>query len=225
MLGTLADVVRAAMLTVAALLPLINPPGMAPIFLSMTPGASRETRTSMARNIAINSILLLVGAALIGSYVLTFFGLSIAAVRIAGGVLVSAAGWNLIRADAGSGSTLVGSSPAEWDLDRVVAHSFYPLTFPLTIGPGSISVALTLGANARAHEVEEFTAVAGTFVGIIMVVTIVYYCYRFASNVLRVLGPTGTTVLLRLSAFILLAVGVQILCDGLGERFAFLQGR
>ena len=211
----------AVALALAALLPLINPPGVAPIFLSMTPGVSESVRADLAHRIARNSFVLLVAAMLVGSYVLIFFGLSLAVVKIAGGLLVIATAWHLIRAEESPDSTLVALPPAPTTAE-IAGQSFYPLTFPLTIGPGSISVAVTLGAGVRVRDVADVWGVLGAVAGIVLVSCAVYLCYRFASRLLRVLGGTGTVVLLRLSAFILLSVGVQIFCDGLVERFDVL---
>jgi multiple antibiotic resistance protein len=218
MADTIAAFVRVVGLALAALLPLINPPGLAPIFLSMTPGASEPVRTALAGRIARNSFVLLLAAMLVGSYVLIFFGLSLAVVKIAGGLLVIATAWHLVRAEQSPDSTLVPPSPGP-TAEQIASHSFYPLTFPLTIGPGSISVAVTLGAGVRVRDISDVTGVLGAMTGIVLVSVAVYLCFRFASRLLRVLGGTGTVVLLRLSAFILLSVGVQIFCDGLVERF------
>jgi multiple antibiotic resistance protein len=215
---TLAGVTRAALLAFAALLPIINPAGLAPIFLSMTPGAPDAIRTTLARRIARNAFALLTAAAVAGSYVLLFFGLSLAVVKIAGGLLVVATAWHLVRAEQTPDSSLVAGQRAV-SADHLATHGFYPLTFPLTVGPGSISVAVTLGASLRVHDVASLPAVLGSLGGIALVSLAVYLSYRFAARLLRVLGHTGTAILLRLSAFILLAIGVQILCDGLVERF------
>jgi multiple antibiotic resistance protein len=218
---TVATVIRIAMLAFAALLPLINPPGLAPIFLSMTPGASDPTRTTIARRIAQTSFVLLVGAMLVGSYVLIFFGLSLAVVKMAGGLLVIASAWHLISAEQTPDSTIATAS--SMSAEHIATTSFYPLTFPLTIGPGAISVAVTLGAGIRDHDVPPLAAILGAMAGVVMVSAAIYLSFRFASRLIRVLGRTGTVVLLRLSAFILLSIGVQILCDGLIERFGLLQ--
>ena len=213
------EFLRSVMLALGALLPIINPPGSAPIFLSMTPLAPDPVRVSIAGRVALNSFALLVGAMLIGSYVLMIFGLSLAVVKIAGGLLVIATAWHLVRADQSPDAGLVATPPTA---EQMAGHSFYPLTFPLTIGPGSISVAVTLGAGVRVSNGIDLSAVLGALAGIGVVSAAVYFCYRFASRLLRVLGNTGTVVMLRLSAFILLAVGVQIFCDGLVERFDVL---
>ena len=212
---------RTVAITLAALLPIINPLGSAPIFLSMTPGASESARQALARRVARNSLLMLVGATLVGSYVLNFFGLSLAVVKIAGGLLVIATGWHLIRDASTPDVKIVPASPA-WSAAEIASKSFFPLTFPLTIGPGSVSVAITLGAGTRAPDLPVLLGVAGSIAGMAVVAIAIYLCYRYAGKVLDMLGENGTAVFLRLSAFILLAVGVQIFSDGLAERFPAL---
>jgi multiple antibiotic resistance protein len=218
MADTVAVFLRAVVLALATLLPLINPPGSAPIFLSMTPGASDAERTGLAGRVARNSFVLLVVAMLAGSYVLIFFGLSLPVVKIAGGLLVIATAWHLIKTEQSPDAAVVKPSPMRTDHD-IGSHTFYPLTFPITIGPGSISVAMTLGAGARVAEAADVTRILGVLSGILLVASTIYLCYRFAGRLLRALGRSGTGVLVRLSAFILLSIGVQILCDGVAERF------
>jgi len=217
MADTIARFVSAVLLTMAALLPIINSPGLAPIFLSMTPGATDAARAALAGRIARNSFMLLIGAMLVGSYVLIFFGLSLAVVKIAGGLLVTSTAWHLFRAEQSEGPALV--SPSTPPPHRIESVSFYPLTFPLTVGPGSISVAVTVGAGASIRSVADLTPALGSVVGILLVSVIIYLCYRYAARLLGALGSTGTIVLLRLSAFLLLSVGVQIFTTGLIERF------
>jgi MarC family membrane protein len=151
---------RTVAITLAALLPIINPLGSAPIFLSMTPGASDAARQALARRVARNSLLMLIGATLVGSYVLNFFGLSLAVVKIAGGLLVIATGWHLIR-DADTPDAKILPATAAWSAAEIDSKSFFPLTFPLTIGPGSVSVAITLGAGAHAPDLPSRLASRG----------------------------------------------------------------
>ncbi len=216
----IAAFVRSLVLTLAALVPVINPPGTAPIFLSMTPGMSVAARLALSRRVAWYCLLLLVAATLVGSYVLAFFGLSISAVKMAGGLLVGASGWKLISSDQSIDANL--SAAAMPSADEMGLRAFYPLTFPLTIGPGSISIAVTLGAGTHGSHVDTAFGLAGTMAGLCVAAGLVFLCYGFATPVLKALGRTGTTVLLRLSAFILLAVGVQIFCAGLAERFGLV---
>ena len=213
--------VGAIVIAFGALVPLVNPPGLAPIFLSMTRGVSDAARTTIASRIARTSFLLLLGAMLVGSYVLMLFGLSLAVIKIAGGLLVIATAWHLVSAEQSPDSAMAATSPVT-AIDNSDSSTFYPLTFPLTVGPGSICVAVTLGVGIRSRDVAPLTAVLGCTVGIVLVAAAIYLSYRFASRLVRALGGSGTVIVMRLSAFILLAVGVQILCDGLVERFSVL---
>jgi multiple antibiotic resistance protein len=151
---------------------------------------------------------------LIGSYVLDFFGLSISAVQIGGGLVVCGIAWSLLNSPT-SMAPLAGKAPATMGRDDLGQRAFYPLTMPLTVGPGSISVAITLGANpelgARALAV---TALAH-LVGIVLVALSVFLCYRYADSILNRIGAVGTSVVMRLSAFILLCIGVQICWNGI----------
>ena len=218
MTDTVTTFIRVVGLTLAALVPLINPAGVAPIFLSMTSGATDVTRSRLAAQIARQSFALLVAAMIAGSPILILFGLSLAEVRIAGGLLVIATAWHLVRAEHTPDSDIAVSSPAPAEL--LAGRSFYPLTFPVTIGPGSLSVALTLGAGMRTGDGVSLATVLGAIAGAALVSGTVYLCYRFASRAARGLGTAGTVIVLRLSAFVLLSVGVKILGDGLVERFA-----
>ena len=212
---TLTTFIRVAAVTIVALVPLINPAGTAPIFLSLTVGQSDRTRALLASRIARHAWVLLVAAMLGGSSVLLLFGLSLAEVRIAGGLLVIATAWHLMRTEQRPDAGITAVSRRE---AHDPAHAaFYPLTFPVTIGPGSVAVAVTLGAGAG--DAMRIAALLGAIAGSVVVSFTIYLCYRFAARAARMLGDAGTLVLFRLSAFILLAVGVKILGDGIAERF------
>jgi multiple antibiotic resistance protein len=211
--------VETVLLTVGALLPIVDPLGGAPIYLAMTAGLAPETRGPLAKAVAINSFLLLVGSALVGAYVLDFFGVSIPAVQIAGGAVVCAIAWAQLN-NPGSAATLAGSASPSLPTEALRQRAFYPLTMPLTVGPGSISVALTLGANPeRGLRSLVLTAFAHG-VGILIVAASVYLCYRYADAILKKVGATGTGVIIRLSAFILLCIGVQISWNGIHALLA-----
>ena len=206
------DSANAILFTLAALLPIVNPLGSAPIFLSMTADLPSAARRKLATAVARHAFLLLTAAMLIGTYVLRIFGVSLPIVRVAGGLLVTANGWRLLNSDEGATNKTPGPVDA-WERE-VARRAFYPLTFPLTVGPGSISIAITLGAKAQsrgAHTAAEFAA---DLVGVALVSLTVLLSYRFASRLIAYLGETGTAVFLRLSSFILLCVGVAIIWSG-----------
>lgn len=214
----LIHTIKNALLIVAALLPIINPFGGAPIFLVITQGASPETRHFLARRIALNSVTVLIVAMFIGSYVLEYFGISTGTVKIAGGLLVASLGWKMLQADDQAQDGAVAAS-ADWSRQVAERRAFYPLTFPLTVGPGSIAVALTLAASIYQDKsgLRPLAAPISAVLAVLVLALVIYLCYRFADRIVKLLGDTGTTVLLRLAAFVLLCIGIEILFGGLAE--------
>ncbi|HUR34957.1 MAG TPA: MarC family protein [Vicinamibacterales bacterium] len=204
----LQGVLRMALLEVAALFPIVNPVGTAPIFLSLTRGASAGTRATLARRIAVNGFVLLVASMLVGSYILKFFGISLPVVQVAGGLVLTVTGWSLLTQPpaAAAAERTVPVAHRDW-----LQQSFYPLTLPLTVGPGSLSVAVTLGASAsgRIALVLIATMLAATFIALT-----IYLSYAWSERLERLLGESAINVFLRLSSFLLLCIGVQILANG-----------
>jgi multiple antibiotic resistance protein len=201
------------MLAVGALLPIVDPLGGAPIYMAMTSSLTSVERSRLAKSVAINSFLLLVASTLIGAYVLDFFGLSVPAVQVAGGVVVCSIGWSLLNSP-NSSPAPNRNEPQDAPHDDMSQRAFYPMTMPLTVGPGSISVALTLGANPPPGFRPLLVTAVAHAVGILLVALGVFLCYRYADKLLAKLGPTGTSVVVRLSAFIVLCIGVQICWNG-----------
>src|ERR1700744_1223220 len=202
------------LLTYGALFPIVNPIGSAPLFLGLTQFCTEKERNSLALRVTVNSLFLLIGWLFLGSYVLEFFGISLPVVRIGGGIVVTAFGWKLLNSDErpdGDRDAQKNTSP--------VPDPFYPLTMPLTVGPGSISVAITLGSQRpRGTDWTQFTQYeTASIVGILGIVLSIYFCYRFAQRTVSALGKTGTNVIVRLSAFIMLCIGIQILWSGWSE--------
>jgi multiple antibiotic resistance protein len=211
----IAEIVRPAVLTVAALMPIVNPLGSAPIFLSMSADLPTVARRQLSRQVAWNSFLLLAAAMVVGSHVLRLFGISVPIVRVGGGLLVIANGWRLLNAEESSPSDNPAVKDA-WERE-VKRRAFFPLTFPLTVGPGSISIAITLGAGLSSRPTTGVTDFVTDLIGVAMVALSVYLSYRFASRIISFLGETGAAVFLRLSSFILLCVGVSIMWGGISE--------
>jgi multiple antibiotic resistance protein len=208
------DLFSSMLVAVLALLPIVNPLGSAPIFLSMSADLPGDSRRILSRQVGLNAFLLLSAAMLIGSHVLKFFGISIPVVRVGGGMLVMANGWQMLNAD----SSWARERPPVTDAwEREAARrAFYPLTFPLTVGPGSLSIAVTLGARATDGSATRMVVdLLIDLVAAAVVSATVFLSYRFASRVIALLGETGTTVFERLSSFILLCIGVSIIWSGI----------
>jgi multiple antibiotic resistance protein len=215
------DISNAFLLVFVGLFPVVNPLGAAPLFLSLTADCTPQQRTRLALLVAFNSFWLLVGSTLFGSLILEFFGISIPVVRVAGGLLVTAMGWKLLSEGGRSNhETLHDAGDA-----GVANDSFYPLTLPLTVGPGAISVALTIGSH---HPQDKFGTHAmllagAALLGLFAIALAIYGSYRFAAPLVRYLGEAGVNVLVRLSAFILVCIGIQIGWSGLSALVAGLQ--
>lgn len=208
----MTDVLRSLLVTLAALLPIVNPLGMAPMFLAMSADLPPHARHRLAAVVGRNAFLLLAAAMLIGSYVLSFFGIALPVVRVGGGLLVIANGWRMLDAEEVERRE---APPLEQAWERELGkRAFYPLTFPLTVGPGSVSVAITLGAGPRGSRPFGPLDIVVDLIGVAIVAVTVYLSYRYAARLIDALGETGTTVFLRLSAFILVCIGVSILWGG-----------
>jgi multiple antibiotic resistance protein len=205
-------VIGAFLLTFAGLFPIVNPIEGAPFFLGLTAGLTSAERQVMARKAAVNGFALLLGSMALGPWLLEFFGIELPVVRIAGGLVVAALGWKLLSQEQWSDHTGYGQGGP----GRKVG-SFYPLTMPLTVGPGSMSVAITIGSRKpagfpRLSQLAEHAS--GAVLGVVAIALSIYLAYRFAENIGRLLGATGLEVLVRLSAFILMCIGIEIVWNG-----------
>lgn len=223
----MTDFIKVLSVAFVTLFPVVNPIGDAPIFLALTRQYPQSAQRLLARKIAAYGFMLLAVSFLFGSIILDFFGISLVVVQIAGGLVVAATGWGLLsQKDSDSPTTDPNDS-----LQDALEHAFFPLTLPITVGPGCISIAITLGAHLR-HQAGEgwehgyprhFIA---ALIGMLLLCLLVLICYSNADRLVRVLGKSGTTILTRLSAFILLAIGVQIMWNGLSsglpQLFSFL---
>jgi multiple antibiotic resistance protein len=204
-------VVSAFLLTFAGLFPIVNPLEGAPFFLGLTAGLPSSDRRVLAGKAAVNGFALLLGSMALGPWLLEVLGIQLPVVRIAGGLVVAALGWKLLTQEQWSdhaAGVQAGSA-------RKVG-SFYPLTMPLTVGPGSMSVAITIGSRkpgfTRLVDLAEHAS--GALLGLIAIGLSIYLAYRFAENIARLLGETGLEVLVRLSAFILMCIGIEIIWSG-----------
>ncbi len=208
---------RSFLFALATLLPFLNPPAIAPIFWTMTAGASTATRTALAKRVAINVAAMLTVAMVAGNVVLSFFGISLAIVRVGGGILVMYSAWRLVNSPDGD-SGRVARMAEPFTSETAQARAFYPLTFPITCGPGSIAAAITVGASLSDDDrLVSLLRLGGSLPGVMAVSLTLYVCLRFAAQILHRLGENGTAVFMRMSAFIMLCLGVQIFWDGARE--------
>jgi multiple antibiotic resistance protein len=213
-----ADAVKVFLLTLSALFPIVDPLTGSPIFLAMTEDYSPETRLALSWRVAFNSLVLMIGSYFIGTHVLNFLGVSLPVVQVGGGLVVISMGWGMLMEKEGSHDVTRRNVQSS----DVFHRAFYPLTLPLTVGPGSISVAVTLGANSPNHGFHIWTTLAALIAMGVIAVSI-FLCYGFADRLARMLGKTAMTVIVRLSSFLLVCIGVQIMWNGISALLSSLQ--
>jgi multiple antibiotic resistance protein len=199
----------------SALISIINPPAGALIFHSMTQWLTARERARLARAIALNSFAVLVVSLFLGSRVLSFFGISLEALRIAGGLAVAVSGWRMLSQDPEAAQRKEGRAPEALDTAPVERMAFFPLTLPLTTGPGSIAASIALGAERRAAGLGDLmvSGIASILIAASAAATI-WLAYTHAAALVRRLGPQGTLVASKLAAFLLLCIGAQIMLTG-----------
>ena len=213
----LHELTKTILILVAGLFPIINPPASAFIVLSLVPDATAGERADLARRITINSFVILLASLSVGAYVLSFFGISIPVLRVAGGIIIGTAGWRLLESSAEDERERESrTAPDNVRAASLRAKAFYPLTLPITVGPGGIAVAIALGTGSpRAGLLPIHFAGVGAALAILSIS--IYVCVRFAGHVKDVLGTIGTQIAMRLFAFVIFCIGVQIFWLGLSE--------
>ena len=216
----MTPLLKSTFLMLTALFPIVNPLGGAPLFLSLTHYYTGEQRRILSRRIALNSIVLIVVSYFIGTNILSFFGISLPVVQVGGGLVLVSTGWALLKQkDEDSTKSDVHRTVDVEDLSR---KAFYPLTLPLTVGPGSISVAITLGANEPHVDHRIIFSMIGAVIGAVLIAASVYLCYAFSDRLARVLGETAMSVIMKLSSFLLVCIGVQIIWNGVSALLSSL---
>ncbi len=208
---------RAFLLAFPALFSVVNPLGMALIFHETTAEFGTAAQQQLARLVAVYGALVMLVAAFAGSYVLTFFGISLAALRLAGGAVVAVRAWELLAApevyEQRKSSQAVAGSGA--------SVAFYPLTMPLTTGPGTMAVAVALGAERPAAVgIGLVGFLGGLALACVAVAVTIWLSFGSAPRIAAWLGPTARQTLSRLAAFLLMCIGVQIMIHGFADVLA-----
>jgi multiple antibiotic resistance protein len=214
----LLKLLNAMALVPVTLLPIINPLAGAPVFL-MTAGHDASSIRQLSWQVALNCWFVLVASLFVGTYVLELFGISLPIVRIGGGLLVAASGWRMLNhsEDDEVHAAVKRSQNAALTRAEVVKRSFFPITFPLTTGPGTIAAAIAIGAGLPRQPVMYMASAAVSLVGAAITVAVIYLVYRNAGRLMARLGEVGTLVMTRLMAFVLLCIGIEILWTGWAE--------
>jgi multiple antibiotic resistance protein len=209
----------------SALLPLINPLGSALVFLGLAGNAPPKLYRSLARRIAINNIVFLGIFELLGAAILNFFGISLPIVQLSGGIVIAAMGWRVLNEkdeDSGDATKLDEAEACDETQARSLEQKvFYPFTFPITSGPGTLVALLTLTARISSRVIsKDILAHVGVFLAVVILSVLCYFCYAYAPKISRAIPPSTAHGILRVIAFILLCIGVQIAWNGLSVLLA-----
>ena len=204
-----------------ALFPVANPVGTGFIINGFLSGLDRSERRSIVRRIAVNYLLIGIGSLAIGHFVLSLFGLSLPIVQLGGGLLIckTALQW-LGDSDASTGSA--PDKPVDPSSVRnLESRVFYPITFPISIGPGSISVIFTLMASVNIKDglgkiIINYAVIA--FV-IFLMCLILYVILSQGQKITKKVGVTGTMIINKMVAFFTFCVGIQIIAEGVEKIF------
>ena len=210
-------------LSFSALLPLINPLGDALVFLGLIGPAPPAVYRRLAKRVAINTSLFLILIESAGAAIIRFFGISLPVMQVSGGLVLAAMGWRLLSQDEPA-STVETAAPPVTDLSSLESKVFYPLTFPITAGPGCIVVMITLSAQASAQRgFADVAAHGGIALAVAALSAIVFVCYGFAPVIAARIKPQTAHGVQRVIAFVLLSIGVQITWNGLAMLFGTLR--
>ncbi|MFQ4135078.1 MarC family protein [Nodosilinea sp. PGN35] len=207
--------------TLAALFPVVDPIGAVPIFLVLTTGVPASLRHRYALSIARNVVVLLVGTLLVGGSVLRFFGVSLAVVRIAGGIVVFHAAWKAMNSDPKLNE--VDNQDAAHRIGEHKDISFMPMTIPLLGGPGAIAVTLGLAAQAGGDlSVPTAMNLLAIAAAIALIGGVIFLSLRSSTLLLKALGASGIQAMSRLLGLFVMAIGVQLILNGLADWLASL---
>ena len=208
------------LLSLTALLPLINPIGSALEFLGLVRDEPIAVYQHLARKIAITTVVFLTVIEFSGSFILSFFGISLPVVQMTGGIVIVATAWSLLfETDAGAHARKKNAEIEANESttgDRLEDRIFYPFTFPITAGPGTVVVMLTLSAHASSNSLVETVA---RHIGIVLAAAVlsasVYFCYAYAPRLIKAVSPSTVYGIFRVIAFILMCIGLQIAWNGI----------
>ncbi len=212
----LTTAVQAFLLAFPALFSIVNPLGGAIIFNEVTAAQTHLERVALARRVAWYSTLVMLVTLLAGSYILSFFGISLNALRIAGGIVVSVSAYGMLSApEAQTNRQQADAAPVQRGAADLAGYAFFPLTLPFTTGPGTIAVTVSLGTERPDGLLPSGLFFTGAAAAVLAMAVLIWASYTTADRLAAALGTVGRQAVSRLAAFLLLGIGVQIVLSGL----------
>lgn len=214
-----ASFLKLISMTFFSLFPVVNPIGTSFIIYGMAATLSPEKYKRLALQISIFTAVFLLIVLLLGTYFLKVFGLSIAAVQVGGGLVLMSIGWRLLNKEE------VDTQPQDSRVDvgdSLNGKAFYPLTFPMTTGPGALAVILTISAHSKSTTIDSsLLNYLAASIGVLAMGVCVYLFYVYLPRITTRLSRSGLNALSKILAFVIVCIGVDIL---LGGMKSFLHG-
>ena len=198
-----------------ALFPVVNPLGTAIILAGMTRGVPQDVWKKISLKIAIYSFLVLASFYLFGFLVLKLFGITVQIVQVSGGLVLAVMGWQMLSSDEAKPS--VSEEDGHHAYKMAEDKVFYPFTFPLTVGPGGLAVAITFGARLGHDSVFALSEQCAGIIGIFAICLTIYFCYANLKVIDKKFSPAAAMAVSKMVAFFVICIGVEIFWSGLKE--------
>ncbi|GGH03973.1 MarC family protein [Mucilaginibacter phyllosphaerae] len=209
---------------IIALFPVVNPVGSALIVSPYFENLSRAEKRSAVIRITFYAFCICTVALFAGHFILELFGISIPVVQLAGGIMICKIGWEFLSSDESTDNPedKVDLNTNVSAYSHLVKKLFYPITFPMTTGAGTISVLFTLSARGDAFGSREYYINSlAVLVAVIAICVLIYIFYLNTKTIIHYLGSNGENIVNRISAFLIFCVGLQIAISGLKAIFKF----
>ena len=203
-----------------SLFPAVNPVGSAFIVDPLLTGLNNADRRAASKKIAFYCFLICTVSILVGTYILELFGISIPIVQMAGGIMICRMGWQLLTSEDGIKKGNKESAQPEKRSGDIENILFYPVSFPMTTGAGTISVLLTLSAHGEDLDISKhLVKLVALFIAVLLICLLIYICYANTPRLIKRLGPRGEQIVNKLSAFLVFCIGMQIASTGIRTLF------
>ncbi len=217
MLTYLHSFVHLVFIGFIALFPVVNPIGTAfmvnPYFVEL----SRQGRIKAIKKIALYAFAICAVTLFTGRWILELFGLSVPIIQLAGGIMICKIGWEFLSSDKpdASSETILNKTEIKQS-DTIENQLFYPITFPITTGAGTIAVLFTLGAQSKAENFQQYLVNSGALlISIILICILIFVFYVNANRFINYIGSHNEKIINRLMAFLIFCVGLQIAIEGI----------
>lgn len=200
---------------IIALFPVVNPIGSAFIINPYLDDLSKAEKRNAVKKITLNAFSICVISLFAGHWILQLFGLSIPVIQLAGGIMICKMGWESLSSDKKQENTPAIDNELERSMS-IQGKLFYPITFPITTGAGTISVLFTLSAHtARDHFIDYLISSSAIVCAIVVMCILIYIFYFNTKRIIQLLGANGEMIINRISAFLIFCVGLQIATSGI----------